>query len=88
LSRTTTNSDSYVAIRVHPSTAAETWLAAARRRPNVPRAIAALIGGRNRVEVTAEEAEDALRWAASTDGWIEMDPKPLVVHDTAASLPV
>jgi hypothetical protein len=60
------------------------WLAAARKRRNAPPAIVALIGGRNRVEVTVEEAEHALAWAASTDGWSGMDPKPLFVH---AALP-
>jgi hypothetical protein len=36
--------------------------------------------GRRRVEVTAQEATQALIWAENVDGWAAADPKPLFVH--------
>jgi hypothetical protein len=39
--------------------------------------------GRNRVELTADEADAALGWAAAVDGWAYAEPKPLIVHRTS-----
>jgi hypothetical protein len=38
--------------------------------------------GRTRIELTAQEADAALEWAATVDGWAEARPKPLLVHLT------
>jgi hypothetical protein len=42
------------------------------------RAIAALLAGRARVELSHDEAEQALAWAASVDGWDGADRKPVM----------
>jgi hypothetical protein len=87
LSGTTTNSSSYLALRVCPRVTAEAWWAAARKRRDAPPAVGALIAGRTRVEVTEAEAAQALAWAGGIDGWGELHPKPLFVHGTGAWLP-
>jgi hypothetical protein len=61
--------NSYVALRVHPSAEAEAWWTAARKRPDAPPAVGALLAGRSRVEVTVAEAEQALAWASGIDAW-------------------
>jgi hypothetical protein len=81
LSGLATNSDSYVALRVRETTAAEVFWSAARRRRDAPPAIGALLSGRSRVEVTQWEADEALAWAGSVDGWSGAAPKPLFVHE-------
>jgi len=60
--------------------AASRWWAAARRRADVPSAVAALLQGRTRVELTADEADAAMAWAETVDGWPDGDPRPLLVH--------
>jgi hypothetical protein len=87
LSGTTTNLGSYVVLRVCPRAAADAWWASARKRRDVPPAVGALIAGRTRVEVTAAEADEALAWAGSIDGWSGLDPKPFFVHGVTAVLP-
>jgi hypothetical protein len=71
---------SYVAIRVVASDGADAWWSAARRSAHVPPALKALFNGRARIEMTAEEADAALSWAATLDGWAAAKPKPLVAY--------
>jgi hypothetical protein len=73
-------SHSYLALRVCTKASAPAWWSAARNRSDVPAAISALLGGRTRVELTAEEAARALDWAASVGGWDAADPKPVFVY--------
>jgi hypothetical protein len=80
LSALTTN---YVALRVREGGATEAWLAAARKRRDAPPAIRTLLAGRSRVEVAQWEAEEALAWAGSVDGWDGAEMKPLFVHPGA-----
>jgi hypothetical protein len=71
---------SYYALRVCPRVDADAWWSAVRRRDDVPHGVAALLGGRARVELTREEAGHALAWAGSIEGWPTTDAKPLVVY--------
>ena len=82
------SSQSYLALRVCTKASAPAWWLAAGSRGDVPAAISALLGGRTRIELTAEEAAQALEWAASVDGWGTADPKPLFVYlpDRTAAL--
>jgi hypothetical protein len=75
---------SYFALRVCPRADAEAWWSAARRRHDAPPAVAALLAGRARIELTLEEADQALAWAAQLDGWRESSTKPLTVYPTTA----
>ena len=38
-----------------------------------------------RVEVTRQEATEALVWASGISGWDSSDPKPLFVYDPRAA---
>jgi hypothetical protein len=72
---------SYLVLR--PARSAETdgwWAAAARRRADVPAAVAALLRGRSRVEVSPDEADATLTWAEGLEGWADAEPKPLVLY--------
>ena len=40
----------------------------------------ALMRGRTRVELTRDEAGEALEWAGGLDGWADAEPKPLHVY--------
>jgi hypothetical protein len=71
---------SYTALRIVSGSDAGTWLSAARDSDGVPRPVAALLGGRTRIEVSPEEANAAMAWAATLPGWTDADPKPLLVH--------
>jgi hypothetical protein len=71
---------SYLALRAVDGAGANGWWAAARRRSDVPTAVGALLHGRRRVELTEAEAEAALAWATTVDGWADAEPKPLLVH--------
>jgi hypothetical protein len=51
-----------------------------RRQTDVPHPVAALMNGRRRIEVSADEAEAALTWAKALDGWADLEPKPLLVY--------
>jgi hypothetical protein len=77
LSGATTNPDSYVALRVRES---ETFWAAVRKRRDAPPAVGALLAGRSRIEVTRWEADQALAWASSIEGWNELKPLFVVTH--------
>ena len=71
---------SYYALRVCPRADADAWWSAVRRRDDVPHAVAALLGGRARIELTREEAGHALAWAGGIEGWPSTDAKPLFVY--------
>jgi hypothetical protein len=66
---------SYFALRMCPRAEAAEWWRFARRAPSgAPPAIRAILAGRTRVEVSAQEATAALEWARSVKGW---DPDAL-----------
>jgi hypothetical protein len=67
-------------LRIRPEASTLPWWDAVRRRPDAPSAIDALLTGRQRVEVTAQEATQAIIWAENVDGWAAAEPKPLFVH--------
>jgi hypothetical protein len=75
---------SYMALRAVSGPTAERWWSVARLRADVPAAVAALMGGRSRVELSTAEADAALAWAATVDGWAEAEPKPLLLHRAGA----
>ena len=74
---------SYYALRVRPRADARRWWASAHEADAVPPAIASLLAGRVRVEVSAEEAADALTWARELPGWDDDSLAPLWVYPTA-----
>lgn len=69
-----------MALRAVSGPTAEQWWSVARGRADVPTAVAALMGGRSRIELSAAEADAALAWAATVEGWANAEPKPLLVH--------
>jgi hypothetical protein len=71
----------YAALRVHGHASGHAWWTAASQRRDVPAAIAPLLAGRMRVEVTRDEAVRALAWAAGVAGWAAAEPKPVFVHE-------
>ena len=65
----------YLALRVCPrAESLEWWLSARRGVHHAPRAMRAILAGRSRVEVSADEAVAVLRWARGLEGW---DPDAL-----------
>ena len=70
----------HTALRVNPRASAAGWWSAARLRHDTPPAISALLAGRRRVELTPDEAAQAMTWAGSVDGWTAAEPKPLFIH--------
>jgi hypothetical protein len=75
----------YVALRVCPGASAPAWWEAARERRDRPVAVAALLAGRRRVELSPDEAASVLTWAGAIAGWSAADPKPLFVHEPDVS---
>jgi hypothetical protein len=73
-----------MALRAVSGPTAEHWWSVARRRADVPTAVAALLGGRSRIELSAAEADAALAWAVTVDGWADAEPKPLLLHRAGA----
>jgi hypothetical protein len=73
----------YSALRVSSRSSARVWWTAAARRQDTPHAIASLLGGRKRVEVTRDEAVHALAWAAGISGWPAAGPTPVFLHEPA-----
>jgi hypothetical protein len=71
----------YVALRVEIGAPADPWWTAASQRRDAPAAIAALLGGRTRVEVTRDEADSALAWAAGIAGWTVAERKPVFLYE-------
>ena len=79
-------SASYCVLRVCPRARAEAFWSAVGRRDDVPRAIEVILSGRIRVELTHDEAVEALLWAAAVPGWADAEPKPLFLYDPRAEL--
>lgn len=72
---------SHCVLRVCPQSPAEAFWAALRAERQVPDAIAVLLSGRIRVELTRAEAAEALAWATRIRGWDGTEPKPLFLYD-------
>lgn len=68
------------ALRVSAHALESTWVESARRAHDAPLAIRAVLQGRWRVELTAEEAWAALAWARKLDGWDEGSRPPLWIY--------
>jgi hypothetical protein len=77
---------SYCVLRVCPQASADVFWSALRAEREVPRAIAVLLAGRTRVELTRQEAAEALAWASTRRGWDSAEPKPLFLYDPLAGL--
>jgi hypothetical protein len=76
----------YHALRVCPKAlSSEWWIAASARRGAAPRPVQALLGGRTRVEISAEEAVLAIDWAAQLSGWDDHDLPPIFVYPPLAA---
>lgn len=71
---------SYLVLRPAHNAETDGWWAAARRSADTPSAVTALLRGRSRIELSADEADATLSWAAGLDGWADAEPKPLVVY--------
>jgi hypothetical protein len=71
---------SYTALRATRGPSADAWWRAVRRSRNMPPPISALLNGRTRIELTTDELDAVLRWAATVDGWADAHPKPLVAY--------
>jgi hypothetical protein len=75
----------YYALRVSSTATAPEWWAAAQqdvRRAPLP--VRALLGGRTRVELSAEEAVLAVHWASRLSGWGDDGDHPLIVYPPLA----
>ena len=70
----------HAVLRICPEASAPAWWDAVSRRLDAPPAIDALLTGRRRVEVTEQEATQAIIWAENVDGWAAAEPKPIFVH--------
>jgi hypothetical protein len=73
-------------LRACPKARAEAFWSAVGRRDDVPHAIEVILSGRIRVELTHDEAVEALLWAAAVPGWADAEPKPLFLYDPRAEL--
>jgi hypothetical protein len=71
----------YVALRRSSLELTPAWWAAADRQRDRPAAVTALIAGRDRIEVSPEEAASVLAWAGALAGLATADPKPLFLHE-------
>jgi hypothetical protein len=75
---------SYYALRVCPLAEAPHWWTSARAAGDgAPLAIQAILAGRTRVEVSAEEATAALSFARTLPGWDPEHPTPVWVYPAA-----
>ena len=77
---------SYCVLRVCPRAPAGAFWSALRAQRDIPPAIGVLLAGRIRVELTREEATEALVWASAISGWDSAEPKPLFLYDPRAEL--
>ena len=71
---------SYLVLRPAHSAETDGWWAAARNSADVPSAVTALLRGRSRIELSGDEADATLSWAAGLDGWADAEPKPLLLY--------
>ncbi len=77
---------SYYALRVSPGVeATQWWSCALAAGATAPAPIRAILAGRLRVEVTAEEAEHVLAWARAIDGWAGDGAPPLRIYPEPAA---
>jgi hypothetical protein len=77
---------SYYALRVRPETLRSKWWATAQiHSRDAPRPVRALLNGRTRVELTAEEAVRAIHWAAQLSGWDDYPQPPVFIYPPLAS---
>ena len=77
---TAASNPSYFALRVAPLGRSSRWWASAEAAfENAPPAIRTLLSGRSRVEVSSDEALEALAWAATLEGWGE-GPRALWIY--------
>ena len=73
----------YYALRVCPKALDSDWWAAAQlRRADAPQAVRALLSGRTRVELTADEAVLSIHLAAQLTGWDDDEQHPLFIPAT------
>lgn len=68
------------ALRLSDRARGSAWLEHARSAHDSPPAIRAVLNGRLRVELTAEEAWAALGWARKVDGWDADSRPPLWIY--------
>ena len=69
------------ALRVCPRAASDRWWTSARVAfASAPPAIRAIMTGRTRVELSADEARQALEWARGINGWETDGEAPLEVY--------
>lgn len=61
------------------------WASAIQAHASAPPAVRAILTGRSRVEVSAEEAEAVLVWASALDGWDESATAPLSTYPAEKS---
>jgi hypothetical protein len=85
IARVLSDAASYCVLRVCARAPAEAFWAALRAQSEVPPAIGVLLAGRIRVELTRQEATEALAWASGISGWDSADPKPLFLYDPRAA---
>jgi hypothetical protein len=71
---------SYTALRATAGPGADAWWQAARSSENSPPPVIALLRGRTRIELSGDEVDAVLAWAATVDGWADAHPKPLIVY--------
>jgi hypothetical protein len=72
---------SYYALRVCERADASLWWASVRRAlPDVPEPIRAILAGRSRVEINADEAWAVLAWARKLEGWDSHGDTPLWIY--------
>jgi hypothetical protein len=84
MSRPESTPRSYYALRVCPDAAASPWWASARHAGSTaPRAIRAILAGRSRVELTADEAGTSSRGRASCPDGMTTSLAPLQVYPSA-----
>jgi hypothetical protein len=75
---------SYFALRVCPrAESLDWWLSARRALHEAPLPMRAILAGRTRVEVSADEAGAVLRWARGLDGWDPNAPAPVWIYPVA-----
>ena len=56
------------------------WASAILEVASAPPAVRALLSGRSRIEVSAEEAHAVLAWARALDGWDDGAGAPLAAY--------
>jgi hypothetical protein len=75
---------SYFALRVCPrADSLEWWLSARRAVHGAPPAMRAILAGRSRVELSADEAGAVLRWARRLAGWDTDALAPVWIYPVA-----